>query len=643
MLLCDYLIFTIEKKGSTLQVLTKTQEALLQRERTLLEDLRVHLARLGAADEDLALLQQARQQMEELFLLVIAGEFNAGKSAFLNALLGEQLLTEGVTPTTSHIHILRYGETFSQETTPEDILLLQMPVEWLRNISLVDTPGVNAVIQRHQEITEEFVPRSDLVLFVTSADRPFSESERAFLEHIRQWSKKVVLIVNKIDLLENEADRVKVLEFVREHGRHLFGADPQIFAVSARLALQAKQARDRGEQEAYKVLWRASQFEALEQYTRITLNNDERMRLKLQNPLGVGARFIDHYATVIAQRQHLLRDDFETLDTVEEQFAAYERDMRRDFAYQSSRVENVLYEMVERGDKYFDDVLRLTRIVELVNGEKLRGEFEREVVGDTSHQIERHVNELIDWMIDKDYRQWRQVMDYLRRRAEQHADRLVGKVESEFEINRKRLLATIGHNAQRVAESYDRETESLKIAQEVQRAVYQTAAVQVGAIGLGAVLVAILQGVWLDVTGILGASAVAALGLYVLPNKRHQVKAELRRQAAELREQLNVALSRQFETELQESKERLQEAIAPYTRFVRVEREKLEKLDAELRGFRAELTAIRNRVADLGHEQGNDIGNVAPTQTLTENATLASNGDALADIDETDTSVVKES
>ncbi|MEZ4673712.1 MAG: dynamin family protein [Caldilineaceae bacterium] len=153
-------------------VLTPAQEELLQRERTLLEDLRVYLARLDATDDDLSLLKQAQQQMVDLFLLVIAGEFNAGKSAFLNALLGEKLLTEGVTPTTSHIHILRYGEQLHQETTVDDILMIQLPVEWLRNVSLVDTPGVNAVIQRHQEITEEFIPRSDLVLFVTSADRP---------------------------------------------------------------------------------------------------------------------------------------------------------------------------------------------------------------------------------------------------------------------------------------------------------------------------------------------------------------------------------------------------------------------------------------------------------------------------------------
>ncbi|MCB0186319.1 MAG: hypothetical protein KDE31_18755, partial [Caldilineaceae bacterium] len=382
----------------------------------------------------------------------------------------------------------------------------------------------------------------------------------------------------------------------REHGRHLFGADPQIFAVSARLAMQAKQAFSRGEPEAHKVLWQASHFEPLERYIRVTLNDDEKLRLKLENPLGIAARLVDKYTTVIGDRQRVLRDDFETLDAIEDQFAAYERDMRRDFSYQSSRVENVLYEMIERGDKYFDEVLRLTRIVELVNSEKLRGEFEREVVGDTSRQIERHVNDLIDWMIDKDYKQWRAVMDYIRRRANQHADRIIGTVDSDFELNRQNLLASIGRNAQRVADSFDRETESLKMAQEVQRAVFQTAAVEVGALGLGTALVLILQGVWLDITGILGASAVAALGLYVLPYKRNQVKAQLRRQVAELRVQLNVAITRQFERELEESRARLQEAIAPYTRFVRSEREKLEKLDADLRHVKAEMTTIRNRI-----------------------------------------------
>ena len=333
--------------------------------------------------------------------------------------------------------------------------------------------------------------------------------------------------------------------------------------------------------------------------TQVTLNDNERLRLKLENPLGVASRLIDRYIAVITERQEILRGDFETIDTIDDQFAAYEKDMRRDFSYQRSRVENVLYEMLERGDKFFDEVLRLTRVMELVNSEKLRGDFTREVVADSSREIERHVNELIDWMIDKDYRQWRAIMDYLRRRAEKHTERMVGQINNDFELNRQNLLGGIGRNAQRLVDSYDREAEALKMAQAVQSAVFQTAAVEVGALGLGAVLVIILQGVWLDVTGILGASAVAALGLYLLPYKRSQVKAELRKQVAELRDQLEAALTRQFDNELQESAQRLQEAIAPYMRFVRAEREKLEKLDAELRLLKVKLTNQRNTVQVL--------------------------------------------
>jgi small GTP-binding protein len=138
---------------------------------------------------------------------VVVGEFNAGKTAFLNAILGQSVLKEGVTPTTSTIHLLRHGETLRQEPIEHDFLAVYAPVDWLHEINLVDTPGTNAVIQRHQEITEQFVPRSDLVLFVTSADRPFSESERTFLERIREWGKKIVVIVNKIDLVTDADDR----------------------------------------------------------------------------------------------------------------------------------------------------------------------------------------------------------------------------------------------------------------------------------------------------------------------------------------------------------------------------------------------------------------------------------------------------
>ena len=587
------------------KLLTVEQSRILQDERRLLEGLQVTLTRLDAPESDLALVRNVLAQLEELFLLVVVGEFNAGKSAVINALLGDRYLTEGVVPTTSELFFIRHMDAVERPGIDAGMAVLRLPVPWLQEVNLVDTPGTNAIIRQHQEITEHFVPRSDLVLFVTSADRPFSESEHLFLQRIRDWGKKIVIVVNKIELLTSEEERQQVLEFVARNAWELLGVAPAIFPVSARLALEAKQAvpmTDKGsaQQEGAHLLtnrsWQRSQFGALEQYILDALDAAERVRLQLSNPIGIASALIAKYQQVVGQRQELLQGDFQALDAIDEQLEAYQNDMRRDFQYQNDRVQNVLFEMIERGDRFFDENLRITRVVELVNSERLRGEFERRVLADTSREIEHHVHELIDWLIDRDYRQWQAVMEFIDRRSSQHTDHMIGQVRGEFEFNRQNLLNSVGRSAQDVVASYDREAEALKLAQDVQRAILQTAAVEAGAIGLGAILVVILNTTFLDVTGVLSASALAALGLYVLPYRRQKVKAQLRARIGDLRQRLDSAISRQFETELAASVQRIREAIAPYTRFVRVEREKLETLSASLKGAEGEWNDLRREV-----------------------------------------------
>src|SRR5438552_2952980 len=169
-------------------VLSKREQELRAREQELLERLAVALGRFGSdvASDDLRRFEEARQQLDGLFLLVIAGEFNSGKSSFINALLGERVLPEGVTPTTDRINLLRYGAAPGEHLAEAFLTERTYPAELLRELNIVDTPGTNAIVRRHEELTRDYVPRADLVLFVTSADRPFTESERAFLEQVRQ-------------------------------------------------------------------------------------------------------------------------------------------------------------------------------------------------------------------------------------------------------------------------------------------------------------------------------------------------------------------------------------------------------------------------------------------------------------------------
>src|SRR5229473_1419351 len=241
--------------GENIGVLPELVRELLREERTLLGRLRERLSIETATAEDVNQLRQAELDLDELFLLVVVGEFNSGKSAFINALLGAPVLREGVTPTTAVITRLRYAPS-PIEHRDGPLLEVGYPLDLLRDVAVVDTPGTNAIVREHEEMTSHFVPRADLVLFVTSADRPFTETERVFMERIRAWGKKVVVVLNKVDLLAPE-QVAEQIEFVRLGVERLLGFRPEVFPVSARLALAAKDGTD-------AAAWTESRFQALE-------------------------------------------------------------------------------------------------------------------------------------------------------------------------------------------------------------------------------------------------------------------------------------------------------------------------------------------------------------------------------------------
>jgi small GTP-binding protein len=574
-------------------VLDEKQAEWLREERRCLQELSLILAGFETAPEDMATLQQSILQLDELFLLVTVGEFNSGKSAFINALLGQRFLTEGVTPTTTRVHILRYGEQAATEPKEESVSVTTCPVDFLQEINIVDTPGTNAIIRRHEEITEDFVPRSDLVLFVTSADRPFTESERVFLERIRNWGKKVVIVLNKIDILESEADVEKVVGFITEHAQRLLGFVPEVFPLSARLALQAKMADDGAEKDR---LWEASHFAPLERYILETLDQESRIRLKLLNPLGVAERVAGQYWEAVNERLGLLREDLETIDNIDRQLDLYKEDMKHDFEFRLSDIENILYQMLSRGIEFFDNAVRLRKIFDLIDAERVRRGFERRVVADTPQRIEAKVQELIDWLVDRDLRQWQAVMEYLDKRQAARHEEVIGTPIEPFEYKRQALLGSVGRAAQEVVASYDKEAEAREIAESVQAAVAGTALLEVGAVGLGTLLTLVLSSTAADLTGILAASVLAAVGLFVIPAKRRRAKADLRAKIEDMKGRLMVTMAAQFEQEMERSLHRLEEAIAPYTRFVKAERKKLGQMERKLKDTLEALKVLRLRI-----------------------------------------------
>jgi len=556
-------------------ILDPAQQDVVREERRILNELRVSLIRFGASDENMAPLERSIEGLDELFLLVVVGEFNAGKSAFINALTGERRMEEGVTPTTAHVTPVRYED-----------------------INIVDTPGTNAVIREHEEITARYVPRADLVLFVTSADRPFTETERAFLEQIRDWGKKVVVVINKIDILAGEKELAEVRAYVADNARRLLGVTPEIFPVSAKAAFRAKN----GEPQ----LWTSSGFEALERYIRTSLDAAARMRLKLLNPLGVGAALIDRYAVATKERLATLQSDFALLEDVEGQLGVFEADMAREFEGRMAAVDNVLLEMERRGHDYFDDTMRIGRVMDLLNRSRVQEGFERQVVADAPKQIEQRVNELVDWIVEQDFRQWQRITRHLAERRRQFKDRIVGQGDGPgaaaddesrpFHDERRRMVESVGRAAQTVVDTYDRRREASLLADGARNAVATAAAAGAGALGLGTLITVAASTAAADVTGIILASVIAAVGFFVIPAKRSKAKAAMREKVADVRARLSNALRAQFQEEIGRSTARMRESIAPYSRFVRSEGEKLRDTDARLATLRTDLERVRERV-----------------------------------------------
>lgn len=574
------------------RILDESRRELLREEHGLLGDLRVVLVRLDAPEEEQKALARSIAQLDELFLLVVVGEFNSGKSAVINALLGERILEEGVTPTTSLIGLLRHGRAAGRAPAGGGFEVITLPLEILREISIVDTPGTNAVLRGHEALTREFVPRSDLVLFVTSADRPFTESERAFVEAIQSWGKKVVVALNKVDILETPEDVAAVVDFIKEKMLTLLGFRPQVFAVSARQAQRAKA-------EANLALLRASGFAALEDFVTHTLHQAVRVRLKLLNPLGVGLRVLGQAERVVEERLALLKEDFATLEAIESQLALHREDLSRDFRLRLADVENLLFDFERRGGAFFEATLRLGRIFDLINRDRIATEFEREVVADLPRVVEKRVDEVVEWTAASEVKQWQGIGERLQRRQAVHAGRIVGPLAGTFEYDRSRLLKQVRRETQRAMESYDHRAEANRLGQAVREAVVGTAALQVGAIGLGAAVAALATTAMADATGILAAGALSVVGLLLLPARRKRARAELGAKVAALRQTLMARLTLSFDRELEQSGQRALEAMGPYSRFVRSEGERFRGQRDELATLRSSLEALKARIESL--------------------------------------------
>ena len=573
-------------------ILDEKRKGLLRELHRQLGELRVLLVRADASEEHQKALARSINQLDELFLLVVVGEFNAGKSAVINALLGEKVLEEGPTPTTSRVELVKYGPERKRTPAGGDFEEIALPLEILREMNVVDTPGTNAVVEGHEALTRDFVPRSELVLFVTSADRPFTESERRFLGTIRDWGKKVVVAVNKIDILEEPGDVEKVIEFVRDKLRELLGLRPEVFGVSARQTWKAKAA-------GYPADPARNGFGALEAYLSRTLDDVGRLRVKLESPLGVADRAIEVAASGVKARLSALAEDEAALKEVEGQIAEHVQETSRDLRVRVSEAEKPLLELQTRGDAFFDRELRLPRALSLLDRERSAALFRQDVMGGMQAGIEKRADALADALVAADARLWPGVVARVNERRETHASRAPGPPLAAPAPDRHRVQQAFARDVARALEGFSPREEPARFARAAQRAAAATLVLLLLAVVGAGVGIVRAETTTSAVVALVVGAFVALASPLPLPVQRAREKARLGETASDLRQRLASALRGGCERELELGQKRVQEAVLPFARFVRGEGERLRAQSQELAGRRRDFDTLRTRVAGL--------------------------------------------
>src|SRR3954464_13236 len=214
--------------------------------------------------------------IREPLLFVVVGEVKSGKSSLLNALFGNEFAKVDVLPATDRVYIFRYGSDEKSTEVSSKLTERYLPIPFLRDFNVVDTPGTNTMVKEHQMVAEDFMPRADIVLFVFSVANPWTQSNWEFLDFLQKtWLKNVIFVLQQIDLREpTEIDVIH--RHLQDTAMRRLGFVPPIFPVSARKALLARTSGVDKEK-----LWEESAFEPLEEQINFIVTESGARMLKL--------------------------------------------------------------------------------------------------------------------------------------------------------------------------------------------------------------------------------------------------------------------------------------------------------------------------------------------------------------------------
>ena len=534
------------------------------------------------------------KDIREPLLFVAVGEVKAGKSSLLNAIFGEEFAKVDVLPATDKVYIFRHGDQEKSVEVSPQLTERYLPIPFLRNFSIVDTPGTNTMVPEHQTITESFIPRADLVLFVFSVVNPWSQSAWELLSFVqKKWLKNIVFVIQQADL--REPSEIEIIHrHLRDTAVQKLGFAPPIFPVSARKALLA---RTTGLDK--KRLWEESLFGPLEDQINRMVTESGMGILKLRSTAKTAGVILDEIDGEISGSFDLILRDEEQLARVDGFIEARKAQTLRQVAGFLRGIEQACLECARQGTQMLEEKLSFWRTWRLVwSREQWQREFQSDVEAKLRQTVQPQVEKAVE-LLETDLRSlWPQLQEIIEERFKSSGSSRMYKSIPDFARQRNDLVQSIQLTLVERVAGRGIEEQLAKMFKETATWLRVPAGVAAAG-GIVTVIVAMSSAAVADVTGVLAASA-AIIGTIVAFSQRRKILSAYSKEMETKRQELVHAIEEQMNQAIALFYQEISLAFAPLAAFCTSERKRCNPLKERSEKLRETLRTVTSRLGTEG-------------------------------------------
>lgn len=541
--------------------------------------------------EMLDTLQNMLKDIREPLLFVVVGEVKAGKSTLLNALFGQEFCKVDVLPATDRIYIFKYGAREQTVDVSSQITERYQSIKFLQDFNIVDTPGTNTMVVEHQTITENFIPRADLVLFVFSVVNPWGGSAWDLLRFVnKRWLKNIVFVLQQADLRE-ESEVEVIIQHLRETATQKLGFAPPIFAVSARKAFLARTSGADKER-----LWQESNFSSFEQHISQMVDKSGHGLPKLISVCQTASVILSDSARRVRNILDTILRDEEQLRRLEMIIAERKEQTLRQVDGFLRGIEQACRRCEDEGKELLERNLSFWRTWRLVFGkaewqEKFQTDLEQKMRELIQPQVENALQ-----LLETDLRSlWPQLLDTIESQFKGDSRLTFGQTIPDFARQRRELLQGIELTLVERIAGRDMEAQLERMFRETTTWLRLPAGVAAAG-GIAAIIAALSSAAVADVTGIVAASA-AVIGSLVAFGRRRKILSEYHRQMGAKREELVAAIDQQLRHGIALFYTEIGSVFQPLRAFCAAERRRYDPLLDRVRELEKTLAQLAAEMA----------------------------------------------